>query len=74
MPYYTRKYLLGHRLSGRGGRGSDITAVYTHLEPDLIRSAYQRVLDGPLAKVANAFTVRLADVGAVMSLGVRKDE
>ena len=74
VPYYTRKYLLGHRLSGRGGRGSDITAVYTHLEPDLIRSAYQRVLDGPLAKVANAFTVRLADVGAVMSLGVRKDE
>jgi integrase len=59
VPYYTRKYLLGHRLGEHGGRGSDITAIYTHLEPDLVRAAYQRVLDGPLAKIRDAFASRL---------------
>jgi integrase len=59
VPYYTRKYLLGHRLAERSGRGSDITAVYTHLEPDLVRAAYQRVLNGPLGKITDTFACRL---------------
>lgn len=66
VPYYTRKYLLGHRLNERGGRGSDITAIYTHLEPDFVRATYQRVLDGPLAKVVDAFRTRLHQLGAIM--------
>ncbi|MFH0982404.1 MAG: hypothetical protein V2A79_12815, partial [Planctomycetota bacterium] len=64
VPYYTRKYLLGHRLNERGGRGSDITAIYTHLEPDFVRATYQRVLDGPFAKVVDAFEKRLAQLTA----------
>ena len=64
VPYYTRKYLLGHRLDEKGGRGSDITAVYTHLEPDFVKAAYQRVLDGPLAKVAQAYSVRLGQLAS----------
>ncbi|MDM8008653.1 MAG: tyrosine-type recombinase/integrase [Phycisphaerae bacterium] len=64
VPYYTRKYLLGHRLNERGGHGSDITAIYTHLEPDFVRATYQRVLDGPLAKVVDAFEKRLAQLTA----------
>ena len=64
VPYYTRKYLLGHRLSDRGGRGSDITAIYTHLEPDFVKATYQRVLDGPLAKIVDAFGARLTRLAA----------
>ena len=63
VPYYTRKYLLGHRLGEKGGRGGDVTAVYTHLEPDLIKTAYQRVIDGPLAEVLKAYAARLAQLG-----------
>lgn len=66
VPYYTRKYLLGHRLDERGGRSSDITAIYTHLEPDFVRATYQRVLDGPLAKVVDAFSTRLHQLAVVM--------
>lgn len=64
VPYYTRKYLLGHRLNERGGHGSDITAIYTHLEPDFVRATYQRVLDGPMAGVVEAFEKRLAHLAA----------
>lgn len=67
VPYYTRKYLLGHRLGGRGGRGADITAIYTHLEPDFIKGAYQRVLDGPLANVLTAFSSRLDQLSGDLS-------
>ena len=66
VPYSTRKYLLGHRLNERGGRGSDITAIYTHLEPDFVRATYQRVLDGPLAKVVDAFSTRLHQLTAIL--------
>lgn len=58
VPYYTRKYLLGHNLGDRSQRGGDVTAIYTHLEPDLIKTAYRRMLDGPLAEVLAAFTSR----------------
>jgi integrase len=67
VPYYTRKYLLGHRLGEHGGRASDITAIYTHLEPDLVKAAYQRVLDGPLAKIRDAFASRLHQLMAAGS-------
>jgi integrase len=58
VPYYTRKYLLGHNLGDKGRRGADVTAIYTHLEPEFIKAAYQRLLDGPLAAVLGAFTRR----------------
>lgn len=57
---------MGHRLNDRGGRGFDITAIYTHLEPDFVKATYQRVLDGPLAKVVEAFGVRLAQLAVTM--------
>jgi hypothetical protein len=67
VPYYTRKYLLGHTPSARGGHGNDPTAIYTHLEPDLVKAGYQRLLDGPLAKVAEAFAERIAELKAAKS-------
>jgi integrase len=63
VPYYTRKYLLGHNHGDTGRRGADVTAIYTHLEPDFIRTIYQRVLDGPLAKVVEAFAQRVGATG-----------
>jgi integrase len=63
VPYYTRKYLLGHTASSRGHHGNDPTAVYTHLDADLIKAGYQRLLDGPLAKVVEAFAARLDELG-----------
>ena len=62
IPYYTRKYLLGHAVSARGRHADDPTAVYTHLDPDFIRAGYQRLLDGPLSIVAEAFAKRLAEL------------
>jgi len=62
IPYYTRKYLLGHTTSARGRHAGDPTAVYTHLEPDLIQAGYQRLLDGPLSSIVTAFAKRLAEL------------
>ena len=62
IPYYTRKYLLGHATSYHGGHAGDPTAVYTHLDPDLIQSGYQHLLDGPLSTIATAFAERLAEL------------
>lgn len=59
VPYYTRKYLLGHRLGAKGTGRGDVTALYTHLEPGPLKAMYQRVLDGPFAPVVDAFTKRL---------------
>jgi integrase len=59
IPYYTRKYLLGHRLGEKGQRGGDVTAIYTHLQRDFVKECHQRVLDGPLAAVLEAFASRL---------------
>lgn len=64
VPYYTRKYLLGHRVDQDNGRASDITAIYTHLEPDFIRQTYQGVLTGPMAGVAEAFVQRLQETSS----------
>jgi hypothetical protein len=61
IPYYTRKYLLGHRLGEKGQRGGDVTAIYTHLQRDLVKECHQRVIKGPLAAVLTAFQSRLDD-------------
>lgn len=62
VPYYTRKYLLGHRLTNGGARGDDVTATYTHLEPNQIKTAYQHLLDGSLREVADPFAARLVEL------------
>ena len=62
IPYYTRKYLLGHAISARGHHTGDPTAIYTHLDPDFIRAGYQRLLDEPLSTVTEAFAERLAEL------------
>ena len=62
IPYYTRKYLLGHTTSAQGQHAGDPTAVYTHLEPDLVQAGYQRLLDGPLSNIVTAFAKRLAEL------------
>ena len=38
----------------------DLPAIYTHLDADLAKAGYQRLLDGPLAKVVEAFAGRLS--------------
>ncbi len=62
VPYYTRKYLLGHNLSRKGRQDSDVTAIYTHLDLDFVKAAYQRLLDGPFAEVLEAFTTRFKEL------------
>lgn len=62
VPYYTRKYLLGHNLNHKGRQDSDVTAIYTHLDPDFVKAAYQRLLDGPFAEVLEAFTTRFEEL------------
>jgi integrase len=70
VPYYTRKFLLGHRLGDGRTRGQDVTSVYTHLAPEFIKSAYARVIEGPLAGIHEAFQQRLDGVCSESMLSV----
>lgn len=53
-----------HRL---GDRGADIAAICTHLEPDFMKAAYQRVFGGPLANVLKEFSRRVDQLSGALS-------
>ena len=61
MPYYTRKYLLGHALPFDLVRSRNATAAYTHVDDAMILESYATLLQGAMAPTVATIERRLGD-------------
>lgn len=60
IPYFTRKYLLGHRMSSSLNQSADATSIYTHLKPNVVKTSSERLINGPMACLSKRLDERFS--------------